>query len=389
MNRNRLVCLSVLLLGGVTLISPHGWAQSIDNHAQPVLQRADYVPPSSGSAAVSAAPPAAPSKLSFLSQHLRFLTVDSLTQYRYVDDDPKEVKTRDELYKLSTRVQVNLVGDGTTYLQARGESGRSFAASYDYTGIGLYDRYWSFNLKSLYLGQRIGNRFEAQAGSLEFDRGAGTEATYADNDGWMEGYRLLYASPGHEGLLDKASVTVGYVGDFTQPNAFARLYRMGDENYVQVLGQRKLGAPRELSLEFDSLQAIRYAREALRWQQLPVLLRPDLCVETITRASDNARFGWSSNLQRNWDRKGRWRGGVFYSDMPSSMFLKGSDQVLLNGDSYVLGKRMGPTLRFAPWRDLEVSLFGSDRLDNTPGPRYRGQVTLRYQLASLLNRALR
>ena len=389
MTRIRLVCLFVLLLGGVTLIFPHGWAQSIDNHAQPVLQRADYVPPSSGSAAVFAATPAAASKLSFLSQHLRFLTVDSLTQYRYVDNDPKKVKTRDELYKLSTRVQLNLVGDGTTYLQARGESGRSFASSYDYTGIGLHDHYWSFNLKSLYLGQRIGNRFEAQAGSLEFDRGAGTEATYADNDGWMEGYRLIYASPGHEGVLDKASVTVGYVGDFTQPNAFARLYRMGDENYIQVLGQRKLGAPRELSLEFDSLQAIRYAREALRWQQLPIFFRSDLCVETITRASDNATFGWSSNLQRNWDRKGRWRGGVFYSDMPSGMFLKGSDQVLLNGDSYVLGKRMGPTLRFAPWRDLEVNLFGSDRLDNTPGPRYRGQITLRYQLASLLNRALR
>jgi len=367
-------------------MTSHSLAQSTDNHAQAVLQRADYVLPTS--AAVSAATPAAPSKLSFLSQHLRFLTVDGLTQYRYVDNDPKKVKTRDELYKVSTRVQLNLVGDGTTYLQARGESGRSFASSYDYTGIGLHDHYWSFNLKSLYLGQRIGNRFEAQAGSLEFDRGAGTEATYADNDGWMEGYRLIYASPGHEGLLDKASVTVGYVGDFTQPNAFARLFRMGDENYIQVLGQRRLGKPRELSLEFDSLQAIRYAREALRWQQLPVVLRPDLCVETITRASDDATFGWSSNLQRNWDRKGRWRGGVFYSDMPSGMFLKGSDQVLLNGDSYVLGKRMGPTLRFAPWRDLEVSLFGSDRLDKTPGPRYRGQVTLRYQFASWLNRAL-
>jgi hypothetical protein len=140
-------------------------------------------------------------------RRVEFLSADSISHFRYVDTAPGQVSARDLYYKFSTRVQFNLAGDGSTYLQARGESGRSFAASYDYTGIGKHDAYWSFNLKSLYLGQKIGKRFEMQAGGVEFDRGAGSEATYADNDGWLEGYRLMY-SPQHHNFPDKVSPTV-------------------------------------------------------------------------------------------------------------------------------------------------------------------------------------
>jgi len=314
--------------------------------------------------------------------------MDGITHFRYMDSGPGKVTARDEYYKISTRMQINLAGDGSTYLQARGESGRSFTASNDYTGMGLHERYWSFNLKSLYLGQKIGKHFEAQVGGVEFDRGAGTEATYADNDGWLEGYRLSYAGLGHN-LPDKVSLTVGYVGDFTQPNVFPRLPRMGDENYIQVLAAKKLGKTRDLSAEYDSLQSIRYTREAFRWQKLPVPVTPDLTVETIARASDNPRFGWSSNLQRTLPSKMPVRAGVFYSDIAEGMFQKGSSQVLLNGDCYALGKRIGPTLSVTPFKNFEVSLFGAKRLDDTPGTRYRGQIAVRYQLASLFNRALR
>jgi hypothetical protein len=274
-------------------------------------------------------------------------------------------------------------------LQVRGESGRSFAASYDYTGIGLHQGYWSFNPKSFFLGQKIGHHLEAQAGGIEYDWGAGTEITYADNDGWLEGYRLRYLGAGPGLLPDRISATIGYVGDFLQPNAFARLHRMGDENYVQILAAKKLGKNQDASAEFDSLQSIRYTREAFRWQKLPIPIAPDLTLEALTRASDDPTFGWSATVARNLDKKGRLRPGVFYSDMPKDIFLNGRAQVLLNGDSYVLGKRIGPTVRILVLKNCEVSLFGSRRLDETPGPRYRGQVGIRYQFASLLNGWLR
>jgi len=321
-------------------------------------------------------------------EHLKFVSVDSVTHFRYMDSGPGKVTARDEYYKLSSRVQIDLAGDGTTYLQARGESGRNFIASYDFTGIGLHQAYWSYNLKSLYLGQRIGKHLEAQVGGIEFDAGVGSEMTYADNDGWLEGYRLRYTGLGPN-LPEKISVTVGYVGDYSKPNVFSRLPRLGDENYIQLLAEKKLGATRSVSVEFDSLRSIRYTREALRWQKLPVPVTPDLTLETISRVTDNPSFGWAGTLNRNLDRKARVRAGVFYSHIPKGMFQDGTQQIFWNGDSYVLGKRIGPTVKIVPFKNFDVTLFGSSRLDNTPGTRYRGQIAVHYQLASLMSRIVR
>lgn len=326
--------------------------------------------------------------VSFLTSRFQFLTLEGDTRFRYLDKGPGNVGDRDLQYKLSTKVQINVTGDGATYIQARGESGRSFASSWDYMGVGLNQGFWSFNLKSLFAGQKIGKNFEAQAGSIEYDRGAGTEATYADNDGWLEGYRLRYTGTGRHWLPDKFSATIGYIGDFSQPNAFARLHRLGDENYVQLLASRNFGNNREVSAEFDSIQSVRYNRDAVHLKKLHLGLVDELTTEALIRASDNPSFGWSSSLYRTLDKKKRFRLGVFYSDMPRGIFLKGKTTLLQNGDSYALGKRIGPTVKFTPVKNVEISLFGSGRLDNTPGTRYRGQIAVQYQFAGLFNRAI-
>jgi hypothetical protein len=332
--------------------------------------------------------PSASNKFAFLSHRLQFLSVDGHNQYRYMDSKPGDVTARDDYYKVSTVGQLTLLGEGVTYLQFRAESGRSFASSCDYAGIGMHPGYWSFNLKSLFVGQKIGHHLEAQAGGLEYDRGAGTEATYADNDGWLEGYRLAYTAKARW-VPDVLSATVGYVGDFTQPNVFARLPHMGDENYIQALAHKYFGANRDVSAEFDSLQSIRYTREAAHLQKLPLVVADEVVAETITRASDDATFGWSGSVFKTLDRKGRIRLGAFVSDMPESIFLKGKDTIFLNGDFYVLGQRTGPNVRIIPAKNFEVTFQGSARTDNTPSTRYRGQVTVCYHFAGLLNRGLR
>lgn len=330
-----------------------------------------------------------PPKPGFLAHRIQFLALDLISQSRYMDAGPGQVTSRDEFYKLSTRVQLNLTGDGNTYLQARGESGRIFQFSYDYTGFGLHPGYWSYNLKSLFLGQNFGPHLEAQAGGIEYDQGVGTEATYNDNDGWLEGYRLRYTGLGHY-LPHKISVTVGYAGDLRMPNFFARAPRMAEENYIQVLAQQKFTKTLELSASYDSIQGIRYCREAFRWQKLPIpVVSPDLAIEALTRASDNPTFGWFGSLARNLDHKGRYRPGMYYLDLPRGMFQLGANQIFFNGDCYSVGKHIGPTFRYAPLRDLDITFFGSDRLDNTPGIRYRGQMIVRYQFAGLMNRAMR
>lgn len=324
----------------------------------------------------------------YLSRHLEVLSADGYNHFRYVDSGPGTTTTRDLFYKLSTTLRIKIVGEGTTYLQVRGESGRSFASSYDYTGIGMHIRYWSFNLKSLFLGQRIGRQWEAQVGGLEYDRGAGTEATYADNDGWLEGYRVRYSPPPHKILPTMVSVTVGYAGDFRQPNVFARLPRLGDENYIQILASKTFGKNRSVSAEFDSLRAIRYTREAVHWQKLRLVIVDELNAETMIRITDGASFGWSGSLFKSVDHNGRVRLGFFMSDMPQAIFLRGQETIFFNGDSYVLGQRLGPTLRVIPVKDLELSLFGGVRTDHTTGPQYRGQIAVCYHFAGLLNRML-
>jgi len=329
-----------------------------------------------------------PKHLRFLTQHLQFLSVDGFNQFRYVDNRPGDVAARDDYYKLSTVGRLTLVGEGVTYLQFRAESGRSFYSSYDYTGIGMHEKYWSFNLKSLFLGQKFGHHLEAQAGGLEYDRGAGTEATYADNDGWLEGYRLTYAVQKHF-TPDALSVTVGYSGDFKQPNVFARLPRMAQENYVQILARKRVGTNADVSAEFDSLQAIRYTREAVHLQKLRLLVVDEIVLESITRTSDTVRSGGAGTVFRTCDRKGRLRLGMFFTDIPEDMFLKDGKTIFYNGDFYVLGQRLGPNIRIVPLKNLDIGLMGSARTDNTASTRYRGQISVCYHFASLLNRALR
>ncbi len=223
---------------------------------------------------------AAPS--SKFANRFRFLSAEGITHFRYIDTGPGRVAIRDACYKLSTRVQLNLKGDGSTFLQARGESGQNFIASYDYTGIGVHRVHWSFNLKSLFLGQKLGKNFELHAGGVEFDRGAGTEVTYADNDGWLAGRLppgLLAARSSdrtRKGQLDR-----GLRRDFLQPNVFARFHRLSEQNYVQVLAAKKPGATRDLSVEFDSIQTIRFSGEALHWQKLPLRVVDEGFVEAM------------------------------------------------------------------------------------------------------------
>ena len=172
---------------------------------------------------------------------------------------------RDLQLKSSLKLDIDL-WKKQTVVKLRAETGPTFISSWSYTGVGMQKRALSFNVKSIYLSQRIGDRLTAQAGSLEFDRGAGSEATYADNDGWMEGYRLAVMGwKSSTWRPDRMGVTVGYIGDFKMPNAFARLHRMGEPNYVQVIAGKLVGDRREVSAEFDSIQGISYFRPALRW----------------------------------------------------------------------------------------------------------------------------
>lgn len=321
------------------------------------------------------------------SPRLEFLQLETGARFRYMDNRPGTVTDRDPYVKFGTRLRLNFHG-GRAYLQVRAETGSTFSGSWNYAESGEGKRATAFNLKGLYLGQKFGRRGELQIGGIDFERGAGTEATSADQDGWLTGYRAsVYTKTAW--LPDRIGFTAGYVGDFKSPNFFSRARRMGETNYYQVIGLKGIGKDNEVSAEFDSIQSITYARVAAHSKVLHTPVADDFTIEMIGRMNDARRFGWSATALKALDPSKQWRASATYSDIPRQMFLKGKREVLLNGDSMTLGKRLGINLRFLPSKNLELATFISRKLDSTPNvPRWRAQASIRYQFGDLANRFL-
>src|SRR5579871_2276371 len=251
----------------------------------------------------------------FLVRHFEIEQWDIGSRFRYMDRQQGVVTDRDLQLKSSLKLDVDL-WKKQTVIKLRAETGPSFTSSWSCSGIGMQKRALSLNVKAIYLQQKIGDRLTAQAGSLEFDRGAGSEATYADNDGWMEGYRLAVVGwKASSWRPDRMAVTVGYIGDFKMPNAFARLHRLGESNYVQVIAGKLFGDRREVSAEFDSIRGIGYFRPALRWGRGLTPIFDEAIVEAMIRGNDGAQAGGAVTVSRKLCRSNRCSAYATFSDM--------------------------------------------------------------------------
>lgn len=326
-----------------------------------------------------------------LSESLARIVVDRAEaglRWQYLDEGPHAVTQRDLHYKFTGLFTVNLTRSGGLYVRLRSETGDTFNNDHNYTAVGLGKRINSFNVKNILAGWRIGEQLEFQAGGIEYGYGAGTQATYADNDGWLGGYRLIWRLPGPPALPERISVAAGYVGDFEQPNFFRRFDRLKQVNYLQILAEKPIGKQTATSVEVSGFSGVPYFRGGLRRNTSQLKVIDDIVVEGIVRTARNRTFGWSSTVSRRLDYRKRWRVAVAWSRVPRSMFDREGALLLQNGDSMGVGKRLGATLYFSPRPNWEIVGFASRRLDATPGVRNRVQVVLRYQLADLLNSLL-
>jgi hypothetical protein len=305
---------------------------------------------------------------------------------RYIDKAPGVVADRDLAYTFHSRVRLNLTGDGATYIQTRVETGNNFQTDMDPAGIGRFKGATALNIKTLFIGHRLSKNVEAQAGSMEFDPGAGSQATSGDNEGWFTGYRMRVSGAGRGWSPNKMSITTGYIGDFEKLSVFSRLPRLSNVNYVQLLVQKKLGEYVEGSSELDSIAGIRFVRAGMTCRNFRTIVLDEVIVESIARTGQHQTLGWSATGARKLDTAGRWRAGATYSDIPANMFEENGRAVLLNGDGMGLGKRAGTQLRFAPVKNFELILFASRRIDDTPGHRNRVQLLARYQLGGLFSK---
>jgi hypothetical protein len=128
----------------------------------------------------------------------RMLDMEQSARFNYVDQEGGGVADRGIQYRLRIKPRVDLLGDGTTYLVARAETGRGFNNSWNETAADLYPGQTIFNVKDLGIFQKLGRRAELAVGGIDFDHGEGSDDTYVSHDGYMTGYRALFteAAPG-------------------------------------------------------------------------------------------------------------------------------------------------------------------------------------------------
>lgn len=333
-------------------------------------------------------PPSAPPAFTrSLLNRVHILEAEQVTRFNYMDRESGPVTDRDLQYRVRFVVQTDLAARGATYLRFRAENGRGFDNSWDNTGLGSNQGVWNFNVKSLYLGQKLGRSLEAQAGGIEFDRGAGSQLTYASDDGHLVGYRLAYAGTQGPLHVDKLSLTLGYAGDFNEPSVFSR-FHMGKLNYVQALAQHKFGDNVEASAQLDSIRGVWLTREAVRVHHVFDPIIEEARVEAVTRGNSGRTFGWSTTLLRPIDSSGRWHAYGLYAHIPARLYAKDGELFLLNQGEIDLGKRIALGAACALTKDLEIGVFAGRLLDHTASKRSVAQVFVSYQYARLLNRLI-
>jgi hypothetical protein len=328
------------------------------------------------------------SSKSFWFSRFRILEMEQVLRFNYMDRGPGQVTDRGMQYRVRARLQIDLMGEGTTYLRIRAETGRGFDNSWDNTGLGKGQGQWNFNVKSFALGQKLGSHIELQAGGIEWDQGAGSQRAYASGDGHLVGYRMLVTPTAQPWLPDRFSLTMGYAGDFAQPSVFSR-FHMGRLNYVQALAQKKLGTHVEGSAEVDSIRGIWFARQAVHWEKLENPLLDEVMVEVVTRATDSPTVGGSVMVSRPLDPAERWRAFAIYNQVPKGLYDQGGQPVLLNQGEMDLGKRLAWGGSYAVNNDFSLGVFGGRLLDDTPSKRWIAQFFVRYDYAHVLNSLLR
>jgi hypothetical protein len=255
---------------------------------------------------------------------VRVLDLGFDARFNYMDREAGPVTDRSLQYRLRSRVRVDLRKDGSPFFVVRAETGKGFDNSWNNTGVGLGAAQSVVNVKSVALHQKFGHGIEAQAGGLDFDPGAGTDAVYASGDGHMTGYRSVFTGA-RAGLPDRLSFTAGYVGDFDTPNFFSRA-RMDRVNYYQVLLERRLGESIRASAEVDSIRGVAFGRTAVEFRDLWIFDRA--VAEAVVRASGPILVACSSTLTHDWSRD--WHSDLIYATLSPAFYQANGRQILFS-----------------------------------------------------------
>ena len=236
---------------------------------------------------------------------------------------------------------------------------------------------WAMYVRRLYLDLEPIKGVEAQYGSFDINRGAASEITTYDNDGWISGERLMLKRP-HNFFFDEASVTYAYFGDIYTPNFFERGNRLKQSNYHQFLLRKKAFNRVDASFDYTWQVKANTFREAFVLKMPETRVLDSVRVESYQRINAGPWGGFSFGTldpgkgyaitgDKKLGKRGLLEGGYanidIYSVILTQTPMAGLQSLGINGDSYGVGKRffVRPAFKLTPY--LEASGFYTHAYD--------------------------
>ena len=226
---------------------------------------------------------------------------------------------------------------------------------------------WGLRMRRLYGHAEPIKGIELQYGSLDLNRGSGSEITTYDNDGYIAGERLIIRKPSYL-FFDEASITYGYFGDVFTANFFERGDRLAKSNYHQFLLGKHFAKRLEASVDYTweiGSNTIREAAAAdikeskildrVRFESYQRFWKTFYQGSNYSVAGGN---GFAVTLDKKLTRRFSMEAGVANIDPRYTVLTQKASSSLfsfaVNGDQYGLGNRffVRPTIALTPYLDI-------------------------------------
>ncbi len=223
---------------------------------------------------------------------------------------------------------------------------------------------WSFYVRRLYLDLEPIQGVEVQYGSMDINRGAATEITTYDNDGYIAGERLLIKRPKNF-FFDEASVTYAYLGDLYTPNFFARGDRLAHADYHQFLLRKHVGKRVDASFDYTWQNASNTLREAALVNVSESRVLDSVRAEFYQRLNEisfsevsdfvSGANGYAITGEKKAGKRISLQGGYAHIDPHQGVLTQSESSATLcmgiNGDAYGLGNRyfVRPVIKLTPY----------------------------------------
>jgi hypothetical protein len=274
--------------------------------------------------------------------------------------------------RVGLRMRLKFDPEGRFLLEALGASGSRFQSTWNDTGLGAGSPSYQVAVRELWAAVRPLSAVRFEVGGLGIARGASTEATTYDNDGYIAGQRITLGRAADRGV-GRVLVTRAFLGNLDRPNVLPRLRRLDRANYHQVLLTREFSRART-SAEYTRHGSRDVVRAAALVDLRGARVVDRLRAETYVRLDPDAARGFAITLRRRL---------IPATHLDMGFARIDPDYGPLNGDRFANGQRAfgGVILEAAPGLTLSTMLLQVVGGERFTGPRTRLDVVLTYDVA--------